>query len=183
MKVSKQQLEENRINVLRSASRLFRERGLEAVTLDDVMKDAGLTRGAFYGHFKSKDDLIAQATAYAVRPTESLETLPFADYVARYLSARQRDNSGDGCAFAALASEIARQPGEARRLMSEGFEEIIARMSEKAPGETPEAKRSRAIATMSGLVGALILARMSGGEALSDEILEATKCSLVEDRP
>lgn len=179
MKVSKQQFEENRMSVLRAASSLFRERGLNAVTLDDVMKEAGLTRGAFYGHFRSKDDLAAQAIGFAVEPTQSLETLSFPDYIARYLSERQRDNAAEGCAFAALASEISRESSPARDQMIKGFDDIIAKMSMKAPGATPQEKRSNAIASMSGLVGGLILARMTGGTAMSDEILEATRRKLV----
>ena len=68
MRVSREQFRENREKILQAAARLFRERGFDEVGVADVMKAAGLTHGGFYGHFKSKDDLIAQATGEAARP-------------------------------------------------------------------------------------------------------------------
>jgi TetR/AcrR family transcriptional repressor of nem operon len=180
MKVSKDQVAENRRNVLQSAARLFRERGLDAVTLDDVMKEAGLTRGAFYGHFKSKNDLVAQAMAYAVKPTEGLENQTFADYVASYLSASHRDDRAEGCAFASLASEVTRQPQAARHEMTEGLKQTINLMTANAPGSTPSGRRLAAIAAISSIMGGLILARMSDDPAFSDEILDANVRALVD---
>ena len=66
MKVSKEQVSENRRLVLEAAARLFRERGFDGVTVADVMRAADLTHGAFYGHFSSKEDLIAQAFAHVL---------------------------------------------------------------------------------------------------------------------
>ncbi|MBS1181573.1 MAG: transcriptional regulator [Proteobacteria bacterium] len=67
MKVSREQMAENRVRILDATSRLFREKGFEAVTVADVMKAAGLTHGGFYGHFASKDDLVAQSLAHSLK--------------------------------------------------------------------------------------------------------------------
>lgn len=179
MKVSKDQVVENRRKVLQSAGRLFRERGLDAVTLNDVMNDAGLTRGAFYGHFTSKDDLVAAAVGQAVKPSDGQERKSFSLTVSDYLSPYHRDHAGDGCAFAALASEIARQPQAARQEMTDGLKARVELMSAVAPGETPEERRHAAIAAMTSMTGALILARMSDDPAFSDELLGATREALL----
>ena len=106
MKVSREQVLENKRTILEAAGRLFRERGFESVTVADVMKSAGLTHGGFYGYFKSKDDLIAQALAEvlgrAATPPPEL-----AVYAERYLSAAHRSNVAGGCPVAALAGDDA----------------------------------------------------------------------------
>ena len=103
MRVSREQVLENKRTILEAAGRLFRERGFESVTVADVMKSAGLTHGGFYGYFKSKDDLIAQALA-EVLGRAAAPPADLADYAARYLSRGHRDNVAGGCPVAALAA-------------------------------------------------------------------------------
>ena len=104
--------------IVKEASRLFRERGFENVTVGEVMKAAGLTHGAFYAHFGSKQDLQAAAVAYGQGLTASRTRSYSAtkkgrkEYADRYLSPRHRDNPGDGCTMAALAQEVARSTPE-----------------------------------------------------------------------
>ena len=103
--------------IVKEASRLFRERGFENVSLGEVMKAAGLTHGAFYAHFDSKEELQAAAVAYGIKV--SLERMQRSkrkkskeSWADRYLSAWHRDNPGDGCTMAALAQEVARSTPE-----------------------------------------------------------------------
>src|SRR5271155_3788539 len=113
MRVSREQVSENRRTILEAAGRLFRARGFDAVTVAEIMQAAGLTHGGFYGYFKSKDALIADALAEALArgagPSDD-----WAAFVARYLSRPPRDNLAGGCATAALAAETIRQSGGAR---------------------------------------------------------------------
>src|SRR5215469_16230352 len=104
--------------ILKEASRLFRERGFDNVTVGEVMKAAGLTHGAFYAHFGSKQELQEAAVAYGQELSAGRARNYGATqkgrraYADRYLSAWHRDNAGEGCTMAALASEIARSTPE-----------------------------------------------------------------------
>ena len=174
MKVSREQVAENRRTILEAASRMFREHGYDSVTVADIMKAAGLTHGGFYGYFASKDELIAAALADVLskrpEPTGDL-----ADYATGYLSTAHRDNREGGCPTAALAAETIRLAGEPRTEMTDGVKRQIARLSAIAPGETGVQKRQAAIGIWAAMVGAMILARVSDDPALSAEILEQTR--------
>lgn len=178
MRVTREQFQENRRRILDAAGRLFREKGFSAVTVAEVMEAAGLTHGGFYGHFASKEDLAAQALAQALAPApREPGTAPdLAGFVVAYLSAAHRDRPGTGCALAALGSEAARQPAPVRRAFTEGLEARLARMQEALP----EGDRAAALAAVSSLVGALVLARAVDDPALSDEILAAARCALTD---
>lgn len=173
MRVSREQVQENKRTILEAAGRLFRERGFESVTVTDVMKSAGLTHGGFYGYFKNKDDLITQALAEILGGTEPLSA-DLATLAGQYLSPEHRDNFARGCPVAALASETIRQPGGARTEMTAGLKRQIERLSKVAPGADEAHRRRAAIGSWVAMVGALILARMSDDSALSDEILSET---------
>jgi TetR/AcrR family transcriptional regulator, transcriptional repressor for nem operon len=180
MKVSRERVAENREKILQAAGRLFRERGFEPVTVAEVMKGAGLTHGGFYGYFDSKEDLIAAALADALaRTTPKINSLP--DYAAFYLTPRHRDDCAGGCATAALASETIRQAPEARAVMTSAIRTQIARMSEKSLAKDPARRRQEAIASWAAMVGAMVLARVSDDQELSDEILAQTR-GWLEDR-
>jgi TetR/AcrR family transcriptional repressor of nem operon len=138
------------------------------------MKAAGLTHGGFYGHFASKNELIAGALADVLskrpEPTGDL-----ADFAAGYLSVAHRDNRAGGCPTAALAAETIRLAGEPRTEMTAGVKRQIARLSRIVPGETSAQKRQVAVGSWAAMVGAMILARVSDDPALSAEILEQTQ--------
>jgi TetR/AcrR family transcriptional repressor of nem operon len=95
-----------------------------------------------------------------------------------YLSPRHRDDPGTGCLLAALGSDAARQPRAVRRAFTDGFRLRIDELMKLVPGRSQAARREKALATMAGLVGALILSRAVDDPALSDEILEATATEL-----
>lgn len=179
MRVSRDQVQENKRTILEAAGRLFRERGFESVTVTDVMNSAGLTHGGFYGYFKSKDDLIAQALAKVFEQ----DGTPLADLVAwarEYLSPKHRDNFAGGCPMAALASETIRQTGGARTEMTAGLKRQIEHLSRIAPGADDARKRRTAIGSWAAMVGAVILARMSDDSELSGEVLNETRAWLTE---
>lgn len=173
MKVSREQMAENRLQILDSASRLFREKGFEAVTVAEVMKEVGLTHGGFYGHFKSKDELVAQSLAHslAIDPDSKFNLDSFID---SYLSPRHRNNPATGCPTASLVADTRHQSPAARAAMTEGFQAQVDRISKACTGRTAADKRRTAIGSWAAMVGAVILARALDDPALSDEVLEQT---------
>jgi len=179
MKVSREQVAENRRKILEAAGRLFRARGFEAVTVSEVMKAAGLTHGGFYGHFASKDDLIAQTLAHVVAATSPAEA-DLARYAERYLAPGHRDDVAGGCPTAALGAETIRQPPAARAALTAGLRRQIEVLSEGAPGREAAEKRRAAIGSWAAMVGAVILARLSDDPRLSDEVLAETRAWIAD---
>lgn len=174
MKVSREQMAENRQRILEVASRLFREKGFEAVGVAEVMKALGLTHGGFYGHFSSKDDLIVQALAHALGERNGA-TLPLREYMDEYLSPRHRDNRAGGCPISGLAADTLRQTPEARSAVTDGVRGQIDWMFEKLTGLDESDRRRQAIASWAAMVGAVVLARATTDPVLSDEILKETR--------
>lgn len=174
MKVSREQMEENRGRILDAASRLFRERGFDAVTVAEVMTAAGFTHGGFYGHFASKDDLIAHAVAHALTPGQGQR--PGIDaLIDSYLSPRHRDNAAEGCPTAGLAGPLRHQTAEARAAMAAGNRRQIDFLAQSFPGATEAERRRAAIGVWSAMVGAIVIARAVDDPVLSDEILAQTR--------
>jgi TetR/AcrR family transcriptional regulator, transcriptional repressor for nem operon len=180
MKVSRDKVAEHRTRILAAAARLFRLRGFDDVTVADVMKDAGLTHGAFYGHFSSKEALIAEAVGRALAPAPGVATAlkPVAAYADGYLSPRHRDDRGDSCPFSSLGTEAARGSADLRRGMTVSVRKQIDRFSAEAKGATAQEKRRAAIAAWSAMVGAMVLARIVDDDGFSKEILTETRASL-----
>jgi TetR/AcrR family transcriptional repressor of nem operon len=180
MKISREHVAENRKRILESAARLFRERGFEGVTVAQIMKDAGLTHGAFYGHFSSKDDLIAQAFKYILTPRADAPALPadLNDFARNYLGASHRDNPGDGCLFSSLGTEAVRASKEARHALTVSVRNQIENFSKTAPGRTAAERRQAAVGSWSAMIGAVMLARLVDDDALSDRLLADTQAWL-----
>jgi TetR/AcrR family transcriptional regulator, transcriptional repressor for nem operon len=177
MKVSREQMAENRRRILDVASRQFRDKGFDAVSVAEVMKAAGLTHGGFYGHFSSKDDLIAQTLAHVL----SADTSGGGDlraYLKAYLSPRHRDNCAGGCPTAGLAAAIRHQTPAARSAMTEGLRSQIDRIGKALPELDAADGRRAAIGSFAAMVGAVILARAIDDPTLSDEVLEQTRAWL-----
>jgi len=186
MKVSRIQAAENRERILDVATTLFRERGIDGIGVADLMKAAGLTHGGFYGHFKSKEDLVAQACARAVRRMRHKWTGiitqatgdPLEALAAVYLTPRHRDNVGKGCTMAALGSEIARQGPSVRRAFTDELKPFLDYLSGIVQGNSSRLRRKRALAAYASLVGALIVSRAVDDPKLSDEILSAAATTM-----
>jgi len=162
------------------ASKKFREEGLAGVGIAELMKEAGLTVGGFYKHFDSRDDLVVEAVSSAFggwkRRVDAAASggtsVSLAKLIDSYLNEAHRDNPGTGCAFSALAPEIARSDKRTRAVTSEQVRNDIQLIATLLPGEDKRTARSQAILTFSALVGAMSLARAVSDEALSREILE-----------
>lgn len=175
MRVSKQQVMENRRTILKAAGRLFKAKGFEAVSVSDVMKAAGLTHGGFYGYFGSKDELIAEAIANLRSPL-TREGIGIDRFLDLYLSADHQADLAEGCPVAALAHETSRQRDEAKTAMTAALKRQLQEIGsmlgsdEDATGYTGEA-----VGICATMIGALILARMSNDPVLSEEILSAAK--------
>jgi len=178
MKVSKEKVAEHRQAILNAAGKLFRERGFDDVTVAQVMKEAGLTHGAFYGYFPSKEALIAEAVGSALTPDPSKPRNAAARYADNYLSGAHRDHRDDSCMFSSLGTEASRGSDALRHTMTASLRHQIERFTPEAEGATPEEKRRNAIAAWAAMVGAIVLARIADDKALSDEILSATRNAL-----
>lgn len=174
MKVSREQMSANRTRILDAASTLFRDRGFDAVTVSEVMKAAGLTHGGFYGHFASKDDLIAQTVTHALIPSDAVSG-DLNAYLDAYLSPHHRDRAATGCPTAGFASPLRHQSPEARAAMTKGLSSQIDRLAQAVPGADSAEKRRAAIGTWAAMVGAVILARAVDDPVLSDDVLKQTR--------
>ncbi len=190
MRVSRQKAAENRERIIDAAGALLRANGFSGIGVADIMKAADLTHGGFYGHFNSKDDLVAQAcrkvTAQAAdnwqRTAAKSSGDAYAALLTRYLQPRHRDEPGQGCLFAALGADAARSGVVVQEAFADGLEPLIDLLAKSAPGATKAERRRRGVAAMAGLVGALLLARAvgtKGNKDFSDEILEATRRELL----
>jgi TetR/AcrR family transcriptional repressor of nem operon len=178
MKVSQEQKAQNRGRILTEAGRLFRERGFDAVSVAEVMNAAGLTHGGFYGHFRSKGDLVAQTIAHAIGSQSMIEDI--GAWIDTYLSEPHRDHPALGCPMAALAGFMRQQAPEARASMAQVLASQIGTLSEIMPDIDPARRRRAAIGSWSAMVGALILARSIDDPALSDELLSETRAWIDE---
>ncbi|MGB5086740.1 MAG: TetR/AcrR family transcriptional regulator [Methylocystis silviterrae] len=181
MRVSRTQAAENRETVINVASRLFRERGFDGIGLKDLMKGAGLTQGAFYKQFASKEDLAAQASrralesaftrwsaAIAAKPED-----PLGAVMAFYLSMGHREKKMDGCPIVALGADAARQGSDVKASFEAGIKahlEVLGRLI--AETKDSEAK-GKALAVLSLMVGAVTLSRAVNDPDLAQAFLDA----------
>ena len=179
MRYEKGHKDATREHIIDVASSQFREGGLAAVGIAGIMSGAGLTNGAFYNHFESKEDLVEAVLAYALGARRAglranLEAGKSLEATIRdYLSARHRDDVGGGCSTAALVAEVARHPKATRDAFTGKIVEIIGLIAARTGKGAPRERRKRAIAVYSLMVGALQLARAVNDRKLSDEILES----------
>jgi TetR/AcrR family transcriptional regulator, transcriptional repressor for nem operon len=186
MKVSREQAIQNRERIVEAAAQLFRERGFDGIGVADLMKEAGLTHGGFYGHFSSKEDLIAEASARAL--TRSLADWskvadrasgdPLSAVAGFYLSSRHRDNPGAGCLLAALGPDVSRQGRAVRHTVTDYVRSACDLLATLVPGKSKAARRQKAISTYATLVGAMVIARAVDDPALSQEVLDAGLASV-----
>ena len=181
MRVSRIQAEENRQTVINVASRLFREHGFDGIGLKDLMESAGLTQGAFYKQFASKDDLAAQASkralesasrrwlaAAAANPQD-----PLGAVIAFYLSMAHRAERMDGCPVVALGSDVARQGADVKASFEAGIRKYLEMLGSwvgEADGKEPDGK---AMAVLSTMVGAVLLSRAVNDKRLSKRFLQS----------
>ncbi|RWM06034.1 MAG: TetR/AcrR family transcriptional regulator [Mesorhizobium sp.] len=181
MRVSRIQAEQNRQTVIDVASRLFREHGFDGIGLKDLMKGAGLTQGAFYKQFASKEDLEALASrralehasrrwsdAAAKNPKD-----PLGAVIAFYLSAGHREERMDGCPVVALGSDAARQGSDVKASFEAGIRQYLELLGGWLGDAHGEDSRDKAMAVLSTMVGAVVLSRAVNDERLSKQFLQA----------
>lgn len=176
----------NRERIIAAAARAFRERGFDGVGVGEIMRDVGLTHGGFYGHFASKEELVALACRRAVDDMlaewrariAACPGDPLASIVGPYLSAAHRDARGEGCLMAALGPEAARAAAPVRGAVTACLGDVLDTLASAMPAGDPADRRQRAIATFASLVGAMVTARAVDSPALADEILAAVAADI-----
>ncbi len=165
------------------AARAIRRSGYDGTGVADIMKEAGLTHGAFYAHFASREAMLVEAadragaeantaaqSVIAVAPSaQSLQAL-----IQAYLSKEHVENIEMGCPISALASEMPRQTHELRRTSTRRIKEMIDLVARQMPDWGQPSAHERALAVVSAMVGTLILARAVDEPALSDALCSAT---------
>jgi len=176
-RVSKEEKQRSHDRILDAASKLTREKGIDATSVADIMSLAGLTHGGFYRHFQSKDDLVASGFRHAVdEAVGSIEQESSGEqrrvarqtYIDRYLSSEHLDTNADGCPIAALASELIRKDG---RTKSEGLQ-AVKRVSSLLEDDVNSVSGEVILAM---LVGSITLARLSETSEDGEALLSATK--------
>ena len=167
MRVSRIQAAENRETVINVASRLFRERGFDGIGLKDLMEGAGLTQGAFYKQFESKEDLAEQASRRALESASQRWSAAIAEnpddplgaVIAFYLSAGHREEKLDGCPVVALGSDAARQGPGVKAAFEEGIKAYLEVLGPLLPKTDGEDSNRKAMVVLSTMVGAMTLSR------------------------
>jgi len=179
MKVSKEQVRENRMRIVATASELFRERGYDGVGVAELMSAAGLTHGGFYKHFGSKADLMAEAMRCGfTRSAESTAGVNREKFIEYYLSRQHRDDMGKGCVMSALGTDTARQSESIKATFAAGIERQLAVLGNENNGDA--GSRAELIDTIAHLVGALVLSRACPDDSpLADEILQICRSRIL----
>jgi TetR/AcrR family transcriptional repressor of nem operon len=181
MGYSQAQKAESKRRVLETASRQIRENGIEALGVADCMRSAGLTHGAFYGHFSSRDALILEALEHALSDSEKRMAsrpsaadqgagTPLQSIASAFLSDTHAMNPGNGCALCALAGEARHANADVRALLTRYVRQFASRVT-KAAGSDSEEVGLGLVAT---IVGAITLARAADDDELSRSILSAS---------
>jgi TetR/AcrR family transcriptional repressor of nem operon len=180
MRVSRTQAEENRQTVINVASRLFREHGFDGIGLKELMKGAGLTQGAFYKQFASKQDLSARAASRALEialnrwksAAEDNPKDPLGEVLAFYLSMEHRAKRKDGCPVAALGSDAARQGVDLKASFEAGIKEQLELLGSWIGDTQRDEFSGRAMVILSTMVGAVVLARAVNDTDLARRFLD-----------
>jgi TetR/AcrR family transcriptional repressor of nem operon len=185
MRYSAEHKSQNHENILSVAARSFREHGADTSGIGTVMKQVGLTKGGFYRHFKSKDDLVVEAVARAFDEMgrgmlEVAESAPEGQalraIIERYLSSRHANSPGMGCVFFALGPELARKPLSVRKRIEALRETYRERVLPFVPGRTREEKVAKFQLLFPSMAGVLTSARMTlSPQRREQTLMEARK--------
>jgi len=179
--------ERTRHRVLSEAAAAIRAVGPDGIGVAGLMAKAGLTHGAFYAHFESKDDLVAHAVSYMfeesyqrffTRTEHPDPAIAIEKLIDAYLSARHRDRPDRGCPLPSLSGELARLTGQARQNSVAGLKRVTASVAHRIREFGRADAEDMASSVVAEMVGALALSRTAGGTADSDAILEASRRSI-----
>jgi TetR/AcrR family transcriptional repressor of nem operon len=174
----KEHKQATRQRIIETAGRRFKQDGIDGSGVATLMADAGLTNGAFYAHFASKDDLVAQVVADQLSTqATSFGNLPpgragLTAFLREYLSPQHRDDPGAGCPSAALLDEIGRCPVETKDAYTGGARIIVDELAARLDPGDPQSARGKALGLYTMAVGTLQLSRAVSDPAFADEILE-----------
>jgi TetR/AcrR family transcriptional repressor of nem operon len=172
--------------IISAGAKLFREHGFDGVGVIEVAKEAGLTHGAFYGHFRSKADLAAESCRRAFEEQHGVwpAGMTLSKFVSMYLSGEHRDRPAEGCPVPCFAESIGRQEAIVRREYAKGFENYVRQISAQfeMAGQTKVRARKDALLLISALVGGVSAARsiVWSDREMSDRILTETKKSVMQ---
>ncbi len=185
MRVSREKVAENRIAILEAASRLFRKRGIDGVGVADIAKEAGLTHGALYAHFPSKEVLAAEAFSHGFDgnmagflASTGDRRLSFGEHLDGLFSPDRRDSLETGCPLGASASEVGRQGCVVSASFTRAFEALVAMLENALEDAIPASqRRSLAVATVAAQIGAIAVSRAVAktNAALADEVLQSVR--------
>jgi TetR/AcrR family transcriptional repressor of nem operon len=178
--VSKETTERNRGALLRAASRVFREKGIDGVGVAEIAKEAGLTHGALYKHFPSKGALAAEAfyDPIATKGTAKGDFRSFEEHMDAMFSTEHRDNLANGCPMTASASEIARQGAGVAASFTRAFKEKVTTLENSIEGKlTASQSRDLAVSALAAQIGAIAVARAVAkiDPSLSEEVLRSVR--------
>ena len=178
MRYGKEHKQATRRRIIETAGRRFKRDGIDGSGFATLMADAGLTNGAFYGHFKSKEDLVATTVADQLREQRaSLRTLApgpagVEQYVREYLSIQHRDNPDDGCPSAALLDEIGRCPDATKKAYTDGVLAVIDDIAARLAPDDPQSARVKTLSIFAMMVGTLQLSRSLADRQLANAVLQ-----------
>lgn len=179
-RVSKAQAAQNRDRTIQAAAHLLRERGVDRVSVQDVMAAVGLTHGGFYRQFDSKDALVLEATRHAyasmaaqmadAEGTQGDHHAAQQAYINDYLSPDHRDHPGQGCPTAGMVQDIARSgTADTRQVLADGVDGLARWL---------DTDDQSGLTTACTMLGALLIARATQGTPLSDQVLEQVSRTL-----
>ena len=170
---AKEHKQTTRRRIIEAAGRRLKRDGIDGSGVATLMADAGLTNGAFYAHFDSKEDLVASTVTDQLREqreTYSAESLE--EIVRGYLSPQHRDDTGGGCPSAALLDEIARSSDAVKHAYTDGQLAIIDDVAARLVPDDPEAARVQTLTVFALMVGTLQVSRALADQSLANEVLE-----------
>ena len=174
----KEHKEATRRRIIETAGKRFKQDGFDGSGIATLMADAGLTNGAFYAHFDSKDHLLASVVGEELnrQATAMGEMTPgragLEEFVREYLSPQHRDNPGLGCPSAALLDEVARCAAVTKRAYTAGAKAIVDEITTRLNPDDPDSARGTALNLFAMLVGTMQLSRALADRKLSDTVLE-----------
>lgn len=179
---------QSRERIITLAAQFIREHGIDAISIGDLMKSAGLTHGAFYVHFESRDALIAAALERALHDGEAAAASgnrgsgkrTVKSIVNGYLSRAHRDNPGSGCAVSALSGDVARSDNQVRKIMTTKLDQYLAGMAEAYGNGGTDDADDFALAAWSTMVGAITLSRIFDGDPRSDKVMLAARQAILD---
>ena len=169
----KEHKQATRRRIVEAAGRRLKRDGIDGSGVATLMADAGLTNGAFYAHFDSKEDLVASTVADQLREQrEAYSTQSLEEIVRGYLSIQHRDDTEGGCPSAALLDEIARASDAVKRAYTDGQLAIIDDVAARLAPDDPQSARVLALGVFALMVGTLQVSRALADQGLADEVLE-----------